>query len=122
MASKEKKSPPKTDQGKKYQSKYGRNPEAKKVFWDAVRLEYISTLLTLRALADKHEVTRTTLFRWARKEKWGDKRKQYRQRVAKKAETKLVNQGVKEWGKQIKLYSQIDKQIARILKKYDPTD
>ena len=108
-----------TDPEKKPLSKYGRNPEANKVFWDEVRLEYTSTLITLRALADKHGVTKHTLFRWARKEKWGDRRRQFRQRVVKRAETKLVNKGVKEWGRKFKTFEDLDKQIRRIMSKYD---
>ncbi len=53
--------------------------------WTKIRNEYINGHISYRKLADKHDISFSTLTKRATQEKWSDKRKEQR----KKIETKL---------------------------------
>jgi hypothetical protein len=52
--------------------------------WAALETEYITTSISLRALADKHGVGQSKLKKRSTTEKWADKRNQYRTKSVQK--------------------------------------
>jgi len=61
--------------------------------WNALKVEYISGNLSLKALAEKHGMSLNTLEGRSRKEKWGAERQKYRGKVTAKA---LAHAGARE--------------------------
>lgn len=60
----------------------------KKVNWDKIKNEYVTSRISYRDLAEKHEVPFDTLKYRAKKEKWVEKRKEFRHKVATKSQQK----------------------------------
>lgn len=65
--------------------------------WKKIKAEYISTKVSYRKLADKYEVSPTTLYRHMTKEKWADLRKQ----TESKANAKIVESVAKHEAKRV---------------------
>jgi transposase-like protein len=82
------------------------------VDWNAIKAEYIAGGTSYRKLAEKYGVSKTTLERKAKAEKWIELRGQAEDRV----ETNIVNQVTKTKTKNaIKLESVADKALEKIL-------
>ena len=80
--------------------------------WNAIKAEYIAGGTSYRKLAEKYGVSKTTLERKAKAEKWIELRGQAEDRV----ETNIVNQVTKTKTKNaIKLESVADKALEKIL-------
>lgn len=79
--------------------------------WNAIKAEYIAGGTSYRKLAEKHGVSKTTLERKAKAEKWIELRGQAEDRV----ETNILNQVTKTKTKNaIKLESVADKALEKI--------
>lgn len=63
----------------------------RRIDWDKIKTEYVTTDISQRALADKHKVNLRDLCEHSRKEGWVNQRKKYRAKVAEKTERKLAN-------------------------------
>ena len=63
----------------------------RKIDWDKIKTEYVTTDISQRALADKHKVNLRDLCEHSRKEGWVNQRKKHRAKVAEKTERKLAN-------------------------------
>ena len=91
--------------------------------WERIKLEYISTMVPMRTLARRYSLTDTNVFYQAKKDGWFQLRKEFIHKVIKKAEKKAENKAVNTlancWVKQLKIYDKLDRQIERILEKYD---
>lgn len=63
--------------------------------WNAIKTEYITTSISYRKLAEKHNVSKVTLSHRAKQEKWVELRKQHNDKIitksVRKAETKAVD-------------------------------
>lgn len=62
----------------------------KKPDWNAIRAEYIAGGISQRALADKHNVSSTTLMKKANAEKWNKLRKEADIKAVKKTQQKVA--------------------------------
>lgn len=58
------------------------------VDFDKIRQEYITTDISYRKLCEKYDVSNTTLYARAKKEKWVEKRKQFKSKTDAKVEDK----------------------------------
>ena len=63
--------------------------------WTAVKIEYISTKISYRALAEKHGISLYPLKEKAKKENWTELRKKHQNKVYTKATQKIQNKQVK---------------------------
>lgn len=84
--------------------------------WEIIKTEYITTDISLRRLADKYEVSRTTLTRRCGLEKWVDKRSQYKSKVETKTLEKSAN---RESGRLAKLMDVTSKAIDVVVNAFD---
>lgn len=64
------------------------------VDWAAIKLEYVSTSISLRDLAKKYGVNKASVFSRSRDEKWADQRAEYQIKIIAKAERKTANKEV----------------------------
>ena len=89
------------------------------VDWIKIKNEYINTQTSYRKLAEKYNVSRSTLEKKARKEKWSDyRKKQYGKMVAKvgqKTAEKIVNAEVNRITTLLELSDEAQKQIKTSL-------
>ena len=87
------------------------------VDWIKIKNEYINTQTSYRKLAEKYNVSRSTLEKKARKEKWSDyRKKQYGKMVAKvgqKTAEKIVNAEVNRITTLLELSDEAQKQIKK---------
>ncbi len=89
--------------------------------WDEIKIAFMTTDMNQKELSRKFGVNYGTLGGRCRKEKWFEQKQELGKRTLEKVKTKFVNDKAKEWGKQLKLYSKIDREISKVLKKYDGT-
>ena len=64
--------------------------------WDSIRQEYITTNISIRALAQKHKVRTRTLSDKSSKEGWVQKRKDYKEQVTTKTTTAVATKVARE--------------------------
>ena len=84
--------------------------------WLLIKMEYITTDLSLRALADKHGVSRTTIGHRSKTEKWVEGRRQHRRKIETKTSERIAN---KEANKLAKLAAATDKAIDVVVRAFD---
>ena len=87
--------------------------------WLLIKMEYITTDLSLRALAEKHGVSRTTIGHRSKTEGWVEGRRQHRLKVETKTSEKIAN---KEANKLAKLAAATDKAIDVVVKAFEDPD
>lgn len=75
-------------------SKLGSKQDIKRVDWDALELEYVFGVMTMRELASKHEVNDNTLRSRAVKHDWDGKRNQKRTESTKAVEESLTDERI----------------------------
>lgn len=80
--------------------------------WAALRVEYISSTITLRELARKHGIKAAGVMARAAKEKWEDQRKQESARVSKAAADAIMNDRVTMLAK----FNEDDLRMARAIR------
>lgn len=68
----------------------------RKIDWDAIKTEYVTTDTNQRNLAKKHKVNVRDLADRCRKEGWVEKRKKHRERIREKTEQKIANKRADE--------------------------
>ena len=61
------------------------------VNWEKIKVEYITTDISLTQLADKHKVSRSSAARRSTKEKWVEQRERYKTKVTTKTVQKSAN-------------------------------
>ena len=71
--------------------------------WDEIKLEYVTSDVSYRDLADKFGVSFSSLSKMAVKDKWAKERKKHRKKVVTKAEQKIVVKKAKELAKEIEI-------------------
>ena len=62
--------------------------------WDAIRTEYVTGEISLRQLAEKHEVATSTLIEHSTNEGWESERSQFRVKTAQKMQEKALEANV----------------------------
>lgn len=63
----------------------------RKLDWEAIKTEYVTTDISQRKLSEKHKVNVRDLADHCRHEGWVEQRKKHRERVAEKVEQKIAN-------------------------------
>lgn len=81
--------------------------------WQALRLEYITTKIGYRALAEKHEVQLRSLERHAKAEKWPEQRRQF---VGKMSAAAQARAGANETERLLKLQKAGDRMCRQLEK------
>lgn len=69
--------------------------------WKALEIEYVTSRISHRGLAEKHGICRSTICKKAAEDKWSDKRKEYRAKTVAKAVNAV---GTKQADMAAKLY------------------
>ena len=68
----------------------------RKIDWDAIKTEYVTTDISIRALSEKHKIDKNLVASHCKNDKWVKARKDYRTRVTTKAITKSCNKRAAE--------------------------
>ncbi|MBR4078098.1 MAG: hypothetical protein IKK17_05795 [Oscillospiraceae bacterium] len=89
------------------------------VDWLVIKMEYITTDLSLRVLAEKHGVSRTTIGHRSKTEGWVEARRQHRLKIETKTSEKIAN---KEANKLARLAATADKALDVVVKAFDDPD
>lgn len=89
------------------------------VDWLVIKMEYITTDLSLRVLAEKHGVSRTTIGHRSKTEGWVEARRQHRLKIETKTTEKIAN---KEANKLARLAATADKALDVVVKAFDDPD
>lgn len=84
-------------------------------FWSAIEAEYISTDIGYRALAKKHKVGCKRLSRYAKENKWVEKRKQFRDKVSTKTAEKTADKVAKSLSDRLADIYKATDNMSRIL-------
>lgn len=87
-----------------------RGGDVSHVDWEKIKAEYLQGGTSYRKLANKHDVSRTTLEQRARKEEWTKQREDVQDKAAAKARQKIVSQRAKD----IEL---LDKSLTLLIRK-----
>lgn len=86
--------------------------------WNAAELEYVTTNISLEKLAESIGCSPTTVKKYAAKGGWAAKRKEYKQKVVRKATGKTATKASsvlrKAWGAAGKFVDIIDREADRI--------
>lgn len=86
---------------------------------DQIRLEYVRSTISQRAVAEKYGVSPRMVMQRAQRERWFEERRRYRERTIKKALTKGVN---RDSGKLSRLMSAADSMAQVIENVYKDAD
>ena len=89
------------------------------VDWLVIKMEYITTDLSLRVLAEKHGVSRTTIGHRSKTEGWVEARRQHRLKIETKTTEKIAN---KEANKLARLAATADKALDVVVRAFDDPD
>lgn len=87
--------------------------------WVKIKLEYITTDISQRKLAEKHSVAPSSVARKSIEEGWVEQRERHRSKVAAKTEERIAN---KEANKLARLAAATDKAIDVVVKAFDDPD
>lgn len=68
----------------------------RKLDWEAIKTEYVTTDIGLRGLSEKHKIDYKLVAKHSKNEGWVDERKSYRSSVQSKAQSKLRNKEANE--------------------------
>ena len=71
--------------------------------WNDIKLEYVTSDLSYRELADKHGISFSSLSKMAVRDKWARDRNRHRKKVATKVEQKIVTKKAKELAKEVEI-------------------
>ena len=68
----------------------------RKIDWDKIKTEYVTTDISIRALSEKHKIDKNLVASHCKNDKWVKARKDYKTRVSTKAITKSCNKKANE--------------------------
>lgn len=68
----------------------------RKIDWDAIKTEYVTTDISQRALIEKYKVNNVDLAKHSKNEKWVEERKKYKAKATSKAIAKSCNKRANE--------------------------
>lgn len=68
----------------------------RKIDWDAIKTEYVTSDISQRALIEKYKVNNVDLAKHSKNEKWVEERKKYKAKVTSKAIAKSCNKRANE--------------------------
>ena len=88
----------------------------RKIDWEKVETEYITTDISQRDLSKKYGVSPSTLSGKAKKGKWFDKRKKHRANVIEKAVQKTATTQSRIMAKEIRLMNSLEKHLDKALR------
>lgn len=86
------------------------------VDWLVIKMEYVTTDLSLRKLAEKHGVNRTTIGQRCKAEGWVEARRRHKENILSKTTEKIAN---KEANKLARLAAATDKAIDVVVKAFE---
>lgn len=86
------------------------------VDWLVIKMEYVTTDISLRNLAEKHGVSRTTIGHRSKTEGWVEARRQHRAKIESKTSERIAN---KEANKLARLAAATDKAIDVVVKAFE---
>jgi len=92
---------------------------ARKVNWEQIKTEYITTDISQRKLAEKYDVPFTTLKYRAAREEWFKARQKHKDRVITKATQKAEAKQVRVACKELTLLDKIEKHLDRAISDVD---
>ena len=91
-----------------------RAPQQRGTDWQALRLEYVNGVMSLRQLAEAHSIDESGVMHHSAKEGWEDERKRLREQASKAAQAKLSKSRVDELAE----FSALDLAIAKAGQKH----
>jgi hypothetical protein len=80
--------------------------------WEQIKQEYITTNETFASLGRKHSVSKTAVFKQAKKGNWGEQRSQWRTSVNKASYAHITKTAIKD---QISLYEKTRQAASQII-------
>lgn len=86
------------------------------VDWLVIKMEYVTTDISLRNLAEKHGVSRTTIGHRSKTEGWVEARRRHRAKIESKTSERIAN---KEANKLARLAAATDKAIDVVVKAFE---
>jgi hypothetical protein len=92
---------------------------------DAIRLDYVTSSVTLEACAKKYGVKGPTLRKWAREDHWDAERREYRERFHEQAtQSKIDNAAARlaQWNEETLLHAGLLREAARRQFQYQTED
>lgn len=92
---------------------------ARKVSWEAIKTEYITTDISQRKLAEKHGVPYPAIRKRAEREGWYPAKKEHSRRVVAKATQKAEAKQVRIATKELTLLDKIEKHLDRAISDMD---
>lgn len=92
---------------------------AKRYDWVAIEIEYISTEISLKKLAEKHSVPMGTIQDKSKKNKWSEKREEFRCKTITKALQKVEKTTVERISTILRASDKLIDQIEEALKDSD---
>lgn len=84
--------------------------------WLKIKTEYISTEISLKDLAEKHNVNYGTLRKYSAKEQWQKSKEQIKNRTRTKTEEKIVNKKANQIAKEVVTISTL---VEKMIEKAD---
>lgn len=87
--------------------------------WSDARQDYITSSLSYRQIAEKHKLPKTTLYARAKKERWVEKREQYRSKAEAKKQDVSIDAEVKRYEKLVSVSNVALERIEQMLQKPD---
>lgn len=95
---------------------------AKKPSIDDLRHEYVTSSISLRALAEKHGVPVSALYRASKLDSWNSKRQTTSKMVAKKAITKTISEQAAHMAKIIKTTDMLGDKLQMLIEALNPIE
>ena len=93
-----------------------------KVNWDDIRNEYITTNISFRGLADKYGISKDTIWKKAKKEKWSDKRRQKIDKSTTKTIEKTSDKAAERAANLMKATDMVLNAILKDIEKIEDTE
>lgn len=92
---------------------------SKRIDWDALQREYVTSDISLRDMADKHGIHRNEFAKHSKREGWVAARKAYKTKVMSKALTKTANKQAAVLARELDATEKMSDQIAKLLSDSD---
>lgn len=87
----------------------------RKVNWEKIKTEYITTKISTRALAEKHNVSYMVVAKRCRAEKWVEERKKHNRKVVAKAVQKVESPKARVLADEIAAMDMLGKAVVQCL-------
>lgn len=82
--------------------------------WNALKVEFMTTDMSLNAIREKHNIADKNHF-YKKTEDWKEERRKLHEKTLQKIKSKALNNTVKEWERQQKLWHAVEIQAGRLL-------